>query len=200
MLECGCGIGLHSIYLANHIAGKVTGIDISAAAIESAKNQAKVQNVGNVAFLVMNAEALDFDDNSFDVVCGTGILHHLDIENAFREITRILCAGGKAIFVEPMGYNPVINIYRSLTPHLRVKGEHPLREKDLKLISRFFKRADFKFFHLFSLLTAPFRNTAIFSFLLSLLDYLDRKLAALLPFLRIFFWQVVIVLEDPDKA
>jgi len=200
VLEYGCGSGSYSFFLARHLANKVTGIDISAAAIESARAQAKVQNLGKAAFLVMDAEATEFDDDCFDVICGTGILHHLNLGKALKEIARILRPGGSAIFIEPMGYNQAINIYRRLTPHLRVKDEHPLKYEDLRLIKSFFQEADFKFFHFFSLLAVPFRNMAIFPFLLNFLDYIDGKLAALLPFLRIFYWQVVITLKNQDKS
>ena len=42
---------------------------------------------------------MSFADNSFDLICGTGILHHLDIHAAFHEISRTLRPDGIAVFV-----------------------------------------------------------------------------------------------------
>ena len=42
----------------------------------------------------MNAEALEFDDGSFDLIVGNGIFYHLDLERAFSEIHRVLVPAG----------------------------------------------------------------------------------------------------------
>ena len=41
-------------------------------------------------FQIMDAHNLEFADNTFDFIFGTGILHHLDFETAVREISRVL--------------------------------------------------------------------------------------------------------------
>ena len=51
----------------------------------------------------MDAEHTNFPDNSFDVVTGSAILHHLNIENCYQELHRILKKDGHAVFKEPMG-------------------------------------------------------------------------------------------------
>jgi SAM-dependent methyltransferase len=46
-----------------------------------------------------DAQALPFDDGSFDVVLGHAVLHHLpDLQQAWREIHRVLRPGGVAVF------------------------------------------------------------------------------------------------------
>ncbi len=86
----------------------------------------------------MDAENLKFNDHTFDLVYGSGILHHLSIEKAIVEIKRVLKKDGRAIFYEPLGHNIFINIFRLLTPSLRSEDEHPLLIKDLELIKRTF--------------------------------------------------------------
>lgn len=197
VLEYGCGTGSYAIAL-SRMAESVYGVDISEVGIESARNKAEKERLDNASFLVMDAEELQFTDNSFDVVCGTGILHHLNLDKALKEIKRVLKPGGKALFIEPMGYNPVINLYRKLTPRYRTKDEHPLMLRDLRLIRNSFGHASFLFCHLLSLLAVPIRKRKIFSSVLSLLDRLDDYLLKYRLF-GILAWQVLIILEQPEK-
>src|SRR3546814_1101008 len=80
----------------------------------------------------MNAEAMTFPDDSFDLVFGSGIIHHLDIDRAFGEIARVLRPGGRAVFIEPLGLNPAIELYRRFTPSARTPDEHPLLRRDFR--------------------------------------------------------------------
>lgn len=199
VLEYGCGRGTYAYFLSRHRA-EVTGIDISEVAIESAKRRAQEEGLENTVFLLMDAEAMQFEDSSFDVISGRAVLHHIQLPEAMKEIARVLKPEGKAIFIEPMGYNPAINLCRRLTPSLRTKDEKPLTAKDLKLISRFFCQANYSFFNLFTLLAVPFRNKGVFPALLEALEKFDRKLFEMIPAMRYLCWQVVIVLEKPKKA
>jgi ubiquinone/menaquinone biosynthesis C-methylase UbiE len=45
-----------------------------------------------------DAHKLDFPENTFDVIYGAGILHHLDYARALLEILRVLRPGGAMIF------------------------------------------------------------------------------------------------------
>ena len=76
-------------------------------------------------FRVDNCEKTGFQDNEFDLIYGTGVLHHLELEKCLNEIRRILKKDGEIIFIEPMGTNPFINLYRLLTPKSRSEDEHP---------------------------------------------------------------------------
>ncbi len=198
VMEYGCGKGTYVFLLAKNDA-RVTGIDISEVAINMAKAQAQEQGIEEIKFLEQDAEAMNFVDNSFDLIFGTSILHHLNLERALREISRVLKPYGRAVFIEPLGHNPLINLYRKLTPRFRTADEHPLTMKDLKFIKTFFNQHHYRFFHLFSIIAVPFRNTSIFSFLLKLMDSLDNLLFKFIPCLRPIAWQVVIILEQPKK-
>jgi ubiquinone/menaquinone biosynthesis C-methylase UbiE len=74
------------------------GIDISKKDLESAKKRFKNQPV---TLLEMNAESLEFDDNSFDTVSMAYSLHHLNrIDKVLVEVQRILKPGGNLIIQE----------------------------------------------------------------------------------------------------
>ena len=59
---------------------------------------------------VADAERLPYDDDSFDLVVGHAVLHHIpDLELAFREILRVLKPGGRFVFAgEPTAHGDYI--------------------------------------------------------------------------------------------
>ncbi len=126
VLEYGCGTGSAAFRLAQ-AGAHVIGIDISPVAIAKAKEAAAdLHLTDHLQFLTMDAEQLNFADNSFDLICGTGVLHHLQLRQAYPEIARVLKPSGKAVFSEPLGHNLIINLYRKFTPRFRTVAEHPL--------------------------------------------------------------------------
>ena len=126
VLEYGCGPGSYSFFLARNGA-EVTGVDISPVAMERARETARSEGVDDkTTFEAMDCENLEFEDGTFDVVCGEGIIHHVDVRKSYREISRVLRDDGTAVFLEPLGHNPLINLYRGRTPELRTPDEHPL--------------------------------------------------------------------------
>ena len=199
-LEYGCGQGTHSSVLAQRGAKRVVGIDISDVAIQQAREEAARRGLTHMEHHRMNAEALEFDADSFDLIYGQAILHHLDLTRAYSELARTLRPGGTAVFWEPLGHNPIINLYRNLTPGLRTVDEHPLLISDLKLASRYFKKVRLEFFGLQSLAAVPVHGTRFFRPVLYTLEAADRLLFKLLPFARRYAWQVVMILEDPIKT
>jgi len=200
VLEYGCGKGSLTGYLLRCQA-LTTGIDISDVAIDVAQETFKRQVMEKkVTFRVMDAENLQFDSDSFDVVCGKSILHHLDLDKCYAQIGKVLKPDGKAIFLEPLGHNPVINWYRRHTPHLRTKDEHPLLMRDLLLAREYFNDTEFYFFRLFSLLAVPFRNTAFVKPLLNALNRFDELVIDSFPFMKKYSWIVIMVLSNPKRG
>jgi SAM-dependent methyltransferase len=189
VLEYGCGTGSYAFALADRGA-VVTGIDISHTAIEVAR--AKGYPPDNPLFEPGNAEDLQFQDATFDLVCGTSILHHLDIPRALRELKRVLRPGGRGVFYEPVAYNPAVNLYRALTPQLHTPDEHPLTRGDIALMEAEFAKTDIQFADFFALGAIPFLRVPGGKVLLRLTEAAD-KLAMRLPALR--WWGAVVVIE-----
>lgn len=187
VLEYGCGPGYNSFFLAEH-ARELIAIDISDFAIKTAEQEAARKNVHNATFLEMNAEDLRFEDESFDLVFGNSIIHHLDLHKSYSEIKRVLKPGAKAVFYEPLGHNYLINKYRQATPDMRTEDEHPLLMKDIKLAEEYFDQIKVSYHHLSTLAAVPFRNTPVFKPLLGLFTITDKTIFTLLPFTRKYAW------------
>jgi SAM-dependent methyltransferase len=164
ILECGCTYGDNAMRLAA-TARSATGIDISDAAIERGRAWARQKGLANVRLEAMNAEAMSFPDDSFDLVFGSGIIHHLDIDRALGEIARVLRPGGRAVFVEPLGLNSAI--------------ARPLRRRDFCRFDAAFGATAYRFYGLTTLAVVPFRRTAAKAPLLAATRALDRGLFAL---------------------
>ncbi|MBC8144198.1 MAG: class I SAM-dependent methyltransferase [bacterium] len=195
VLDYGCGTGGSTCTIAQSGA-RVTGIDISPGAIAVAQQKVRDAGLGDrVDLHVMNAEELAFDDNTFDVVCGSSVLHHLDLDACYREIHRVLKPGGVAVFDEPLGHNPLINWYRNRTPEMRTVDEHPMMASDIDMGRELFADVDIRYFHISSLATVPFRNTALFNPMYAVAEALDRLAMRLIPPLRMWAWRIVMVMR-----
>ena len=134
ILDYGCGIGSFAEKIIKYRPKKITGIDISEISIDKAKKKAEELNI-DIKYKVDNCEKTSLEQNSFDIVYGTGILHHLEIGKCLDEIHRILKSKGSLLFIEPLGTNPIINLYRKFTPKARSKDEHPLIKKDFEYLN-----------------------------------------------------------------
>ena len=110
-LDIGCGTGGNSVWLAKKGA-IVTAMDISPVNIARTIEWAEKNGV-EVDAHVMDCEKLAFADKSFDLVFGSFILHHIDIEKAAPEIRSALKDGGKAVFIENSGDNPLLMFFRN---------------------------------------------------------------------------------------
>jgi SAM-dependent methyltransferase len=196
LLEYGCGAGSAAFDLAAH-GCDVLGIDISPAAIADAREVAAERGATDATFMVMDAHRLDVPDASFDVVCGTAILHHLDLAVALAEVARVLRPGGEAVFFEPLGHNPLLALYRRATPSLRTVDERPLRWSDLQGAGRWFGSVETEFFNLTALAVAPLVDRPGARRAAAALDTLDRTLFRAVPYLRRHAWTTVIRLSEP---
>lgn len=198
VLEYGCGMG-SSAHLLAGLGAKVCGVDISEVAIKQAHLKADQTQLNNLSFHVMDAEKLAFSDLSFDLICGTGILHHLHLEKAFGEIARVLKPTGKAIFKEPLGYNPLLKLYRILTPHLHTIDEHPLLKKDFQMARRYFNKVEVHYFDLLTLAVIPFMKFSDSTGLLEISSRLDQKIFHIFPYLKYWAGIVILVLSETHQ-
>jgi SAM-dependent methyltransferase len=144
---------------------------------------------------VMNAEALDVEPATFDFVCGLGVIHHLDLDASLSEVARVMKPSARALFIEPLGHNPVINLYRRRTPEQRTVDEHPLVMDDMAIVRAHFAEVDETYFHLLGLLALPMVGRRRFDQLLDGLDALDRVVFR--TGLRRYAWMIALRLSGP---
>ena len=176
-----------------HDTAQFYGIDISEEAIRKAQETAAAQGLTHCHFSVMDAEHLTFPDGMFDLVFGQGILHHLDLAQSLKEIARVLRPGGRAVFAEPMGHNPALNLFRKRTPELRTPDEHPLLMRDIRLARTMFSQVDLRFFGLTTLAAVPFLASPIGPRLMAFCEGLDRLILRV-PFIQQNAWYVHLTL------
>lgn len=103
ILDLGCGHGMAAVLFARQGAN-VTALDVSSGYLAETKNRA-LANGFQLNVLAACAELLPFADNSFDLIWGNAILHHLNLNFAPNEILRVLAPNGKAVFCEPITFS-----------------------------------------------------------------------------------------------
>jgi SAM-dependent methyltransferase len=98
-LEIGAGTGYFSLNLLRQgILSDVTSTDVSPGMLETLAASAEQLHL-DVDTVVCDAENLPFESNTFDVVFGHAVLHHIpDLERAFSEFRRVLKPGGLVAF------------------------------------------------------------------------------------------------------
>lgn len=104
VLDVGCGTGVLTRLAAEEVGseGEVTGIDASVEMIQVAeRNTVKVHSKAHFQLGVV--ESLPFEDECFDIVLSSMMLHHLPPElkvTGLREIFRVLKLGGRLMVVD----------------------------------------------------------------------------------------------------
>lgn len=177
-IEIGCSYGSEAVEYTKHCL-KYTGIDISDEAIK----EANLKGIPNANFICTDGHLLPFEDSSQDFVIVNSLLHHLDLDITFPEISRVLNSGGKLIFKEPLGTNPLFQTYRYFTPNSRTDDERPFTFSDLKLMKKYFDFEDVRWYGFLVILSAFYRV----NFLRKFLNKLDNLISH--SPLRYFFWQ-----------
>ncbi|WP_031074012.1 methyltransferase domain-containing protein [Streptomyces sp. NRRL S-118] len=97
VLDVGCGPGTITADLAALVApgGRVTAVDTAGDVLEQARTLTAGRGLENVDFAVADVHALDFPDDSFDVVHAHQVLQHVgDPVRALREMRRVCRPGG----------------------------------------------------------------------------------------------------------
>jgi SAM-dependent methyltransferase len=105
-LEVGAGTGYFSLNLLQAgVVREAVCSDISRGMLAALEANAERLRLA-VETVACDAEALPFQDTSFDLVLGHAVLHHLpDLSRAFGEFRRVLRPGGTVLFAgEPSRY------------------------------------------------------------------------------------------------
>ena len=106
LLDVGCGTGPMVELLASEFPDRsYTGLDLTPRMIEVAN----AKGIGNVRFVVGDAEDLPFDDGSFDtVICANSFHHYPNPQAFFDGVARVLCPGGKLVLRDYTAPAPVL--------------------------------------------------------------------------------------------
>jgi ubiquinone/menaquinone biosynthesis C-methylase UbiE len=100
VLDVACGPGIVVEALAR-AAGEVVGCDITPEMLDKARDRCAAAGLTNVCFVPGRAEALPFEDASFDAVVSRSAVHHFpDPAAALREMARVVKPGGRVITVD----------------------------------------------------------------------------------------------------
>lgn len=97
-LDVAGGSGAAGLKLAERIGpeGSVTIIDVSPEMLRVAAKNAASRKLNNVRTHVMDAEQIEFPDNTFDIVtCSFGVMSFPNVSRAVGEMMRVLKPGGR---------------------------------------------------------------------------------------------------------
>lgn len=154
ILDVACGTGELTVKIAKRVNAEVYGLDISRSAILKAKSLAERENV-SPHFVIADAEAIPFKDESFDkIVCSSSLEHFKNDIKALKEMRRVLKMGGIVVLtvdsvnIELEGLKEhryaasVVNYYdiTKIEKALEMSGFKVLLSKDLinSALSKFF--------------------------------------------------------------
>ncbi len=137
VLDLGSGLGESAVYFALQGA-EVTATDISPEMCALAERTGREHGVV-LHTVVTPVERLEVPAGTYDIAYGANLLHHVsDIAATLDAVQRALKPGGRCFFWDPLAYNPVINVYRSLARNVRTEDERPLTFDVLPLFRRRF--------------------------------------------------------------
>jgi SAM-dependent methyltransferase len=203
VLEVGCGAGGDTVELARRGA-RVLAIDISPSLLSRARERVNAAGYAErVDLRTCPAEALTTGEQRFDVIVGNGILHHLDLLAFKAVLARLMSRDALVQFQEPLVHNPLLRLYRVLTPHLRTPAESPLSQRAIARFVDGFSRVRLEYFNFLGLILFPtpyLLGEKMSRVLFRVSGSYDSRLFGIAPALRKFCQYVVIQFGGPCSA
>jgi 2-polyprenyl-3-methyl-5-hydroxy-6-metoxy-1,4-benzoquinol methylase len=208
VLEIGCGNGAIATYLAKKGAA-VTAIDLSSNATQQTKALAQHNGVGDrVNAFLLNALEIHTINQTFDLIVGKYILHHIEPFNQFAQhLSEALQPDGKAVFIENNARNPILMAIRGNLvgkfgiPKMGDDQEYPFEPGEVDLLEQYVGPVnlhfpDLIFFRMIN--TYIFRHQQIFKPIMKALVNIDQLLYRLVPSLHQYsYLQIVEVTKRP---
>ena len=197
VLDYGSGDGENAVLLAS-CGARVTALDLSPKAIKNGRNRAALHGLDDrIDFRVARAGWLSMRPESFDIVFGSAILHHLhqDLDVVFAEIASLLKPGGCACFIEPVANSPFLRFARRLVPvscHA-TPDERQLHGGDLAHLREHFASVDVRYYYCLERLERFFGE-----FGRDALRWLDHHMQKRAPFLQRFYGHVLVMARKQE--
>ncbi len=202
LLDYGAGDGWNTICFAK-AGARVWAIDISQKGVDLVHKKSRANGVSHLVNAeVRNCYDTGFEDNAFDLVFGGGILHHLDVESAGREIQRILKPGGTAVFYEPIRESAIMDVVKAMVmrmtrtrPSDETEDEVPLTGKRIDVLRSYFCDVDYLYYEVLSSANALISSERIKKIILAI----DYGMIRAIPGYKKLGRSVVIKLGNPVK-
>lgn len=163
--------------------------------LEKGRNLLNEHSLNTPIFHLSDAHELTFEDHSMDMVYGSAILHHLELDKACKEICRVLKPGGRMVFMEPLDINPIFRIIRRLTPQSRTDDEIPFTFRELATLREYFD-LEIKTYELFKIPAGVISKILFKSpenFIMKSADFVDRSLKKLFPPIRWYYRRMMLI-------
>ncbi len=119
-LDIGCGAGHLSFAVAPYV-GRMVAFDPSKSMLAAVSQAAAAKGLSQIEIQQGKAESLPFADSRFHLVCTRYSAHHWTrLEEAVREVARVLTPGGHALVIDTLGQDdPLVDTFMQTIELLR---------------------------------------------------------------------------------
>ena len=204
ILDYAAGNGWLTVCFAK-AGARVWAIDISQKGVDLVRKRASANGVAaSVTAEVRDCYDTGHADEMFDLIFGSGILHHLqDVDAAGKELSRLLRGNGVAVFYEPVRESKVMDRIKALVllamPSISAadttENESPLNAARINQLKKYFRVVNLRYFQVFSSASKLISSDSLRRFLLRL----DRYSIDYVPLFYKLARIVVVELREPIK-
>ncbi len=141
VLDLGTGTAHAALAFAPQVA-EVVGLDLTQDMLRQGAKLARERGIENLELKLGNAEAIPFDDESFDLVVARQCPHHFaDVALAVSEASRVLRVGGHLLILDSISLpNPKLDTFMNSVEILRDPSH--VRNYNMAEWRRFFEAAN----------------------------------------------------------